>query len=231
MPSRSPGRRRRNGGAAAAAPPHRILTILEGESLLNDATALLIYRLAVGAVVADGFSIAAVAPTFLISVAGSLVAGPVLGWLLLQVLHRVQHIPSAIILQFVTTYGVWLLAEQLGLSAVLTMVCYAMTVSQTAPARTPAWIRIPTYAVWETVVFALNVLAFIFIGLQIRPILENLEQRTVGNTSPSPARSCSPSSSCVSPGTCPSMPLSGGVTAVSGSIRRDLCCGPPSAPA
>ena len=156
-------------------PPHRILTILEGESLLNDATALLIYRLAVGAVVADGFSIAAVAPTFLISVAGSLVVGPVLGWLLLQVLHRVQHIPSAIILQFVTTYGVWLLAEQLGLSAVLTMVCYAMTVSQTAPARTPAWLRIPTYAVWETVVFALNVLAFIFIGLQIRPILENLE--------------------------------------------------------
>ena len=156
-------------------PPHRILTILEGESLLNDASALLIYRLAVGAVAANGFSIAAVAPTFLLAVAGSVVVGPALGWLTLRVMDRVQHVPTAIILQFVTTFGVWMLAEHMGLSGVLTMVCYAITVAQTAPQRIPARIRIPTYAVWETVVFALNILAFIFIGLQIRPILESLE--------------------------------------------------------
>ena len=64
-------------------PPHRILTILEGESLLNDASALLIYRLAVGAVAANGFSIGDVAPTFLLAVAGSVVVGPALGWLTL----------------------------------------------------------------------------------------------------------------------------------------------------
>ena len=150
-------------------PPHRILTILEGESLLNDASALLIYRLAVGAVAANGFSIAAVAPTFLLAVAGSVVVGPALGWLVLRLMERVQHVPTAIILQFVSTFGVWMLAERIGLSGVLTMVCYAMTVARTAPERTPARIRIPTYAVWETVVFALNILAFIFIGLQIRP--------------------------------------------------------------
>ena len=57
-------------------PPHRILTILEGESLLNDASALLIFRLAVGAVAAKSFSIAAVAPTFLPAVAGSLIVSP-----------------------------------------------------------------------------------------------------------------------------------------------------------
>lgn len=153
-------------------PPHRILTILEGESLLNDATALLIFRLAIGAVAADGFSIGAVAPAFVLGVVGSVLIGPALGWLVLHLLERVQHVPTSIILQFVTTISVWLLAEQLGLSAVLTMVCYAVTVAQTAPARTPARLRIPTYAVWETVVFALNVLAFIFIGLQIRPILQ-----------------------------------------------------------
>ena len=156
-------------------PPHRILTILEGESLLNDASALLIYRLAVGAVAANGFSLSAVAPAFLLGIAGSVVVGPALGWLTLRLLHRVQHIPTAIILQFVTTFGVWLLAEWLGLSAVLTMVCYAATVARTAPATIPARTRIPTYAVWETAVFALNVLAFIFIGLQIRPILDSLE--------------------------------------------------------
>ena len=65
-------------------PPHRILTILEGESLLNDASALLIYRLAVGAVAASGFSLGAVAPTFLLAVAGSVVVGPALGWVALR---------------------------------------------------------------------------------------------------------------------------------------------------
>jgi Na+/H+ antiporter len=156
-------------------PPHRILTILEGESLLNDASALLIYRLAVGAVAAGGFSLASVAPTFLFAVAGSVIVGPALGWILLQVMDRVRHVPTAIILQFVSTFGVWILAESLGLSGVLTMVCFAIAVAQTAPARTPARMRIPTYAVWETVVFALNVLAFVFIGLQVRPILESLD--------------------------------------------------------
>jgi len=156
-------------------PPHRILTILEGESLLNDATALLIYRLAVGAVAADGFSLSAVAPTFLFAVAGSVVVGPALGWFFLRLIDRVRHVPTVIILQFVTTFGVWLLADRIGLSGVLTMVCYAITVARTAPERTPARIRIPSYAVWESAVFVMNILAFIFIGLQIRPILDSLQ--------------------------------------------------------
>src|SRR5688572_389208 len=124
-------------------PPHRLLTILEGESLLNDASALLIYRLAVGAVAVQGFSMAAVVPAFLLAVAGSVVAGPALGWLTLQLMGRVKHVPTVIILQFVSAFGVWILAEHLGLSGVLTVVCYAMAVAQTAPGRTPARIRIP----------------------------------------------------------------------------------------
>src|SRR6195256_6190680 len=161
-------------------PPHRILTILEGESLLNDASALLIYRLAVGAVAANGFSIGAVAPTFLFAVAGSVIAGPVLGWLSLRLTDRVEHVPTAIILQFAITFGVWIFADWIGLSGVLTMVCYAIAVARTAPERTAARIRIPSYAVWETVVFMLNVVAFVFIGLQIRPILDSLEPAARG---------------------------------------------------
>src|SRR5882762_8587075 len=102
-------------------PPHRLLTILEGESLLNDASALLIYRLAVGAA-ATGFSIGAVAPAFLLAVVGSALVGPALGWLALRLLARIQHVPTSIILQFVTTFGVWMLAEHAGLSGVLTTV-------------------------------------------------------------------------------------------------------------
>jgi CPA1 family monovalent cation:H+ antiporter len=156
-------------------PPQRLLTILEGESLLNDASALLIYRLSVGAVAAGGFEPWSVAPAFLLGVLGSLVAGPALGWLVQRLLERVQHVPTVIILQFVSTFAVWLAAEQAGLSGVLTTVCYAMTLARTAPARIPAHIRIPTNAVWATVVFALNIFAFIFIGLLIRPILSGLD--------------------------------------------------------
>jgi CPA1 family monovalent cation:H+ antiporter len=156
-------------------PPQRILGILEGESLLNDASALLIYRLAVSAVAASGFAIETVAPTFALAVAGSLCAGVALGWTVQRLLERVQHIPTAIILQFVGTFTVWLVAEHVGLSGVLTTVCFAMTLGRTAPARTPARVRIPTNAVWATVIFALNIFAFIFIGLQIRPILVDLD--------------------------------------------------------
>jgi CPA1 family monovalent cation:H+ antiporter len=86
----------------------------------------------------------------------------------------------AVILQFVSTFGVWILADRIGLSGVLTMVCFAITTARTAPERIPARIRIPSYAVWDTVVFLLNVLAFIFIGLQLRPIVESLEPAARG---------------------------------------------------
>ena len=156
-------------------PPHRILTILEGESLLNDATALIIYRLAVSAAVTSAFSIREVAPAFAFAVIGSIVVGPGLAWLFLRLTRNVEDVPSAIVLQFVGTFGVWMLAEHLRLSAVLTMVSFAITVARTAPVSIPARIRIPSYAVWDTVVFVMNVLAFVLIGLQIRPILESLE--------------------------------------------------------
>src|SRR3954470_12182628 len=123
-------------------PPHRILTILEGESLLNDASALLIYRLAIGAVAADGFSLASVAPTFLLAVAGSLVVGPAFAWLYLRLTTRVTDVPTAIILQFVTTFGVWILADRVALSGVLTVVAFAMTAARRAPEITPARLRI-----------------------------------------------------------------------------------------
>jgi CPA1 family monovalent cation:H+ antiporter len=71
---------------------------------------------------------------------------------------------------------VWIVAEHIGLSGILTIVAYAVTIARTAPARTPARIRVPSYAVWETVVFVLNVLAFVLIGMQLRPIWERLDE-------------------------------------------------------
>lgn len=154
--------------------PHRLRKILEGESLLNDATALLVYRLAVSGVVAGGFSLGDIAPTFFLGVIGSLVMGPVLGWIALRVIARFHDVPTAIIVQFAGTFGVWILAEQLGLSGILTIVTYGMMIARTAPMLTPARIRVPAYAVWETVVFMLNAFAFVLIGMQLGPIWQRL---------------------------------------------------------
>src|SRR5262252_3616422 len=79
-------------------PPHRIMMILQGESLLNDASALLIYRLAVGAIAMSAFSVRSVGPTILLVIGGSLLAGPILGWLILLLMTRVRDVPTAIIL-------------------------------------------------------------------------------------------------------------------------------------
>jgi Na+/H+ antiporter len=159
-------------------PPYRIVTILEGESLLNDAGALLIYRLAVGATAMTSLSIGRLAPSMLLVLVGSVGLGLILARLVLWLTGDVQDVPTAVILQFISTFGVWILADRLGLSPILTMVCFAIAVARVAPARTPARVRVPSYAVWETAVFVLNVLAFVFIGLQIRPILSGVDPDT-----------------------------------------------------
>ncbi|MCP4619203.1 MAG: sodium:proton antiporter [Bradyrhizobium sp.] len=155
--------------------PYRILKILEGESLLNDASALLIYRIAVGAAAVEHFKWSAFAPAILLGLAGSLVAGYVLARLWTQVTSRITEVPSAIITQFSGTFIVWILADKIGLSGILTVVAFAITIARTAPARTPARLRVPSYAVWETTLFVLNVLAFMLIGMQMRPIWDQLD--------------------------------------------------------
>jgi CPA1 family monovalent cation:H+ antiporter len=154
-------------------PPHRILKILEGESLLNDASALLIYRLAVGAA-AGGFSLVHAAPTFALVAVGSVAIGYGLARLVNPLFRRVSDVPSSVIIQFVSTFGVWILAERLGLSGVITIVVYGVSLARRTNSPMAARLRIPSFAVWESATVVLNVLAFILIGLQIRPILEAL---------------------------------------------------------
>jgi monovalent cation/hydrogen antiporter len=163
--------------------PHRVVIVLEGESLFNDASALLVYRVAVTAAVTGTFVAWKVIPTLLLTCGGGVIAGIVLGHLLLRLIERVRDIPICIMLQFISTFGVWILADRLGLSAIITLVCYAMTIARHAPARTSARQRIASFAVWEVTVFVLNVLAFVLIGLQMRAIVSRLDLaqwRTVG---------------------------------------------------
>lgn len=154
--------------------PHRMVVILEGESLLNDATALLVYRLAVSAAMGSTFGTSVVALQALAMV-GSVVAGFVLAHVYVRIVGRLTDVPSSIVMQFVGAFGVWILADEVGLSAIVTIVAFAITASRITAERTPARLRIPSFAVWDTVVFVLNVLAFVIIGLQLRPILDSLE--------------------------------------------------------
>jgi NhaP-type Na+/H+ or K+/H+ antiporter len=152
--------------------PRRIAVALEGESLLNDASSLLVYRFAVGAVVAGGtFHAGSVAPVFLVSVLGSVVIGPLLAMANIWLTRRMNDVQNAIIIQFVSSFGVWLLADRLGMSAVLAVVSYALTLGAYSPGRLPARLRRPSQAVWKTAVLALNAFAFVFIGLELRPIM------------------------------------------------------------
>jgi CPA1 family monovalent cation:H+ antiporter len=154
--------------------PYRALKILEGESLLNDATALLIYRVAVGTVMASSLSASQVAPALAWAVIGSFIAGYSFARLSMLLTSRITDAPSAIIMQFAGTFLTWIIAERLELSAILTIVVYAVTLARNVPAYTPARLRVPSYAVWETVVFLLNIGAFVLIGMQLNPIWTNL---------------------------------------------------------
>jgi Na+/H+ antiporter len=159
-------------------PPHRLLTILEGESLFNDASALLVYRLAVGATLTGSLSGWSVLPMLLFVTLGSVALALVLSRVTLAVNARIQDVSTAIIVQFCSTFGVWILAEQLHLSGIITMVVYAMAASRRAAEIVPARIRIPAWAVWEVAVFVLNVLAFILVGFQ----LKSIATRATGST-------------------------------------------------
>lgn len=149
--------------------PHRIRTILEGESLLNDASALLIYKLAVGAAIAGSFHVSDTLPVFGLVIFGSLAAGWVLARLGALLIKPVTDAPTSVILQFAFTFGVWMLAEHFGLSAVVTIVVFGLTMAQYGALS--ARLRVTSFAIWESATFVLNVLAFTLIGLQMRPIL------------------------------------------------------------
>ncbi|TIT32090.1 MAG: sodium:proton antiporter, partial [Mesorhizobium sp.] len=153
--------------------PHRITAILQGESLLNDATALLIYRIAVSAAIGSVMLKDAV-PVILLSTVGSVVAGYLFGRFSLLTLTRIEDAASSTVVQFAGTFGVWIVADRLGLSAIITIVVYAMTIARTAPRLMSARRRVSTYSVWESAVFVLNVLAFVLMGLQARSIVGRL---------------------------------------------------------
>jgi NhaP-type Na+/H+ or K+/H+ antiporter len=155
--------------------PRRTLAVLQGESLLNDAVALLIFAAAVSAETMGGGQWTGSVPRLLIALPGGVLLGALVGALDVYLVAKLAGTRSSIVVQIVSTYGAWVLADRLQLSSISAVAALAMVFAHFGPSRTSARDRVSANAVWAALVFVLNVLAFLLVGLQARVILAGLE--------------------------------------------------------
>ena len=164
--------------------PQRIVTILEGESLVNDATGLVAYRFAVAAVVTGVFSLGEASLQFVVVSVGGIALGLVAGWSLSYVHRWLDNPPLEITVTLVTPFAVYLLGEEvLHVSGVLATVTTGLYLTWRAPTFFSSGTRLQAEAVWAMLIFLLNGLVFILIGLQLPGILAILNT-TIAQRSP-----------------------------------------------
>ena len=156
--------------------PRRIVTILEGESLVNDATALVAYRFALTAVATGSFSLPWASGQFVIVGTGGIVTGFAVGWLAQQFHKRVNDAPIEITVSLLTPFVAYLVAERIGVSGVLSVVTAGIYLGRLMPELLTFKTRLQGGPVWEMVEFLLNGVVFILIGLQLPEVLHELSR-------------------------------------------------------
>ena len=154
--------------------PRKLVTIVEGESLVNDGTGLVLYRVAVAAVVTGSFSAYYTGGLFLVSAGGGVAVGLAVGWVVRQVRRRLDNPPAEITISLLTGYIAFLPAELIGVSAVLAAVSAGIYLGWHTPELTSAQVRLQGLAVWEIVQYLLNALLFVLIGLQLPVVVDAL---------------------------------------------------------
>lgn len=152
--------------------PRRIVTILEGESLLNDATGLVAYKFAVAAVMTGTFSIAEAGARFAAVAAGGVAFGLVVGWLVAQIHRRIDDFEVETAIMLLTAYAAYIPAEHFGVSGVLATVAAGGYLGWRNPELLSALTRFRGRGVWSVVIMLFNGLVFILIGLQLAAIRE-----------------------------------------------------------
>ncbi|HYK81597.1 MAG TPA: Na+/H+ antiporter [Gemmatimonadales bacterium] len=154
--------------------PRRIVTVLEGESMVNDAAAIVAYRVAVAAAVTGTFSLGKASAQFLVVATGGVAVGLAVGWLL-GVIRRRLHDPEVEnTISLLTGYAAYLPAEQLGVSGVLAVVATGLYLGRVGPRFVAADTRVQNAGMWDVVVFLIEGLIFILVGLSLRPIIGSL---------------------------------------------------------
>ncbi|MDP1027043.1 sodium:proton antiporter [Sphingomonas sp. KR1UV-12] len=152
--------------------PRRGMLLLQGESLLNDATALLLFGLALA--LATHSDTPATPWVLAAAVPGGILFGAVSAWGYLRVVPLFSGTLGSSLADFAITFAIWLLAERFHVSPVLAVVAFGMIVSTWRPMEQPARDRIQTSAVWSAAILVLNAVAFMLMGLQARDILSRL---------------------------------------------------------
>jgi CPA1 family monovalent cation:H+ antiporter len=160
--------------------PRRVVAIVEGESLVNDATALVLYRVAVVAAVTGAFSLWEAAWRLPLSAAAGIAIGLGVGWLLRQVRRRMTDAPSAIGISLLSGYLAYLPAEALGVSAVLAAVTTGVYMGWHTPELTTPETRVQGFAFWTILTFLLNAALFTLVGLQLPLVLDGLDAWSTG---------------------------------------------------
>jgi Na+/H+ antiporter len=159
--------------------PRRVVTIVEGEALINDATALVAYKVAVAAVLTGAFSAWHAGAQFLYSGLGGAAVGLAIGWVIAQVRERLDDPPVEITIALVSGYAAYLPAEELGLSGVTAAVAIGLYMGSQTSRLTNSTVRMQGDAVWQILVFLLNSFLFVFIGLQLPTILDDLRGENI----------------------------------------------------
>ena len=160
--------------AGRVAIPRRLIAILEGESLVNDGTALVLYKAAVGAAVGSGFSLLHVGTHLVLSIAGGIAIGLAVGYVIRQVRKRIDDPPIEVAIAVLTGYIAYLPATAAGVSGVLAAVTAGVYMGWYTPELTTAQTRLTGDAFWEILTFLVNALLFVLVGLQLRPIVQGL---------------------------------------------------------
>jgi CPA1 family monovalent cation:H+ antiporter len=154
--------------------PRRIVTIVEGESLVNDGTALVLYRVGVVAAVSGAFSFWDATWRFLWAVSGGVAIGLVVGFLVAAVRRRLDNPPVEVTIALMTGYFAFIPANAVSASGVLAVVTAGVYLGWRTPELTSVQTRLQGVAVWEIIVFVLNALVFALVGLQLSRILDVL---------------------------------------------------------
>ena len=158
--------------------PPRLIALIEGESLVNDGTALVAYRFAVAAVVTGSFSLLEASWRFVVIVVGGIAVGLVVGYLIRQLRRRIDNPPVEITIALLSGYFGYLPAQALGVSGVLAAVTVGIYMGWHTPELTTAQTRLQGQAVWEIAFLLLNGLLFALVGLQLPTILDSLSGRS-----------------------------------------------------
>ena len=154
--------------------PRRIVSAVEGEGLFNDATALVAYRVAIGAVVAGSFSLGHASLQLVADAAGGIAIGLAVGWIIAEVRKRPPDPQISVTISLVSGYAAFVPANAVGASGVLAAVTTGIYMGLRGPSIIPARVRLEGFFVWDILDFIVNSSLFVLVGLQLRAIVESL---------------------------------------------------------